>query len=58
MIANQKQAEIRLNNKMSELEKLNRNVRQALIMASEAAATEDDARPRSTRKPPRRSPTS
>jgi len=43
VIANQKQAEIRLNNKMSELEKLNRNVRQALIMASEAAATDDDA---------------
>ena len=59
VIANQKQAEIRLNNKMGELEKLNVNARQALVMAvrcREAAATR--RRPRSTRRPPRRSPTS
>ncbi|BAN02659.1 PspA/IM30 family protein [Ilumatobacter coccineus] len=36
VIANQKQAEIRLNKKMEELEKLNGNARQALIMASDA----------------------
>ena len=36
VIANQKQAEIRLNNKLGELEKLNANARQALIMASDA----------------------
>ena len=36
VIASQKQAEIRLNKKMSELEKLNTNARQALIMASDA----------------------
>ena len=36
VIASQKQAEIRLNNKMTELEKLNGNARQALIMASDA----------------------
>ena len=36
VIANQKQAEIRLNKKMEELEKLNSNARQALIMASDA----------------------
>ncbi len=36
VIANQKQAEIRLNSKMTELEKLNANTRQALIMASDA----------------------
>jgi phage shock protein A len=36
VIASQKQAEIRLNNKMTELEKLNANARQALIMASDA----------------------
>ena len=36
VIASQKQSEIRLNNKMSELEKLNANARQALIMASDA----------------------
>ncbi|MEM8746069.1 MAG: PspA/IM30 family protein [Actinomycetota bacterium] len=36
VIANQKQAEIRLNKKMEELEKLNANARQALIMASDA----------------------
>ena len=36
VIAGQKQAEIRLNKKMTELEKLNGNARQALIMASDA----------------------
>ncbi|MDG2234346.1 MAG: PspA/IM30 family protein, partial [Ilumatobacter sp.] len=36
VIANQKQAEIRLNKKMEELSKLNANTRQALIMASDA----------------------
>ncbi len=36
VIAGQKQAEIRLNGKMAELEKLNANARQALIMASDA----------------------
>ncbi len=36
VIASQKQAEIRLNKKMAELEKLNANARQALIMASDA----------------------
>jgi phage shock protein A len=37
VIAGQKQAEIRLNGKMAELEKLNGNARQALIMAADAA---------------------
>lgn len=36
VIAGQKQAEIRLNAKMAELEKLNGNARQALIMAADA----------------------
>ena len=36
VIAGQKQAEIRLNTKMAELEKLNGNARQALIMAADA----------------------
>ncbi len=36
VIAGQKQAEIRLNKKMGELEKLNGNARQALIMAADA----------------------
>ena len=36
VIANQKQSELRLNQKLSELEKLNGNARQALIMASDA----------------------
>lgn len=39
VIASQKQAEIRLNNKMNELEKLNGNARQALIMAADAEKT-------------------
>src|SRR5215217_6140817 len=36
VIANQKQSELRLNAKMTELEKLNANARQALIMAADA----------------------
>jgi phage shock protein A len=36
VIAGQKQAEIRLNGKMAELEKLNGNARQALLMAADA----------------------
>jgi len=36
VIATQKQAEIRLNGKMTELEKLNANARQALMMAADA----------------------
>jgi phage shock protein A len=36
VIAGQKQAELRLNAKMTELEKLNANARQALIMAADA----------------------
>jgi len=36
VIASQKQAEIRLNGKMTELEKLNGNARQALMMAADA----------------------
>ena len=36
VIAGQKQAEIRLNGKMAELEKLNGNARQALMMAADA----------------------
>ena len=41
VIANQKQSELRLNQKMTELEKLNANARQALIMASDAAKSGD-----------------
>jgi phage shock protein A len=36
VIASQKQAEIRLNGKMNELERLNANARQALLMAADA----------------------
>ncbi len=36
VIAGQKQSELRLNSKMTELEKLNANARQALIMAADA----------------------
>jgi phage shock protein A len=36
VIANQKQSELRLNGKLTELEKLNANARQALIMAADA----------------------
>ena len=41
VIANQKQSEIRLNAKLSELEKLNANARQALVMAAEAERSGD-----------------
>ena len=41
VIAAQKQAEIRLNKKMGEMEKLNANARQALIMANEAQQSGD-----------------
>ena len=41
VIAAQKQAEIRLNKKMGELEKLNANARQALLMANEAQQAGD-----------------
>jgi phage shock protein A len=41
VIANQKQSELRLNNKLTELEKLNANVRQALVMAADAEKTGD-----------------
>ena len=44
VIANQKQAEIRLNGKMTELEKLNANARQALIMAADAGKGGDTAK--------------
>jgi phage shock protein A len=41
VIASQKQAEIRLNGKMAELEKLNANARQALVMAADAGKAGD-----------------
>jgi phage shock protein A len=41
VIASQKQAEIRLNGKLAELEKLNANARQALIMAADAQKAGD-----------------
>src|SRR6188472_2049439 len=41
VIANQKQSEMRLNAKMTELEKLNANARQALIMAADAQKSGD-----------------
>ena len=41
VIANQKQAELRLNSAMTELEKLNANARQALLMAADAAKAGD-----------------
>lgn len=44
VIANQKQSELRLNNKMGELEKLNANARQALIMAADAEKAGDTAK--------------
>jgi phage shock protein A len=44
VIANQKQAELRLNAKMNELEKLNANARQALIMADDARKAGDAAK--------------
>lgn len=44
VIANQKQAEMRLNQKLEELERLNANARQALVMASDATAAGDAAK--------------
>ena len=44
VIANQKQGEIRLNGKLTELEKLNANARQALIMAADAEKAGDTAK--------------
>jgi phage shock protein A len=44
VIANQKQSELRLNAKMTELEKLNGNARQALIMAADAQKAGDAAK--------------
>ena len=44
VIANQKQSELRLNAKMTELEKLNANARQALIMADDATKSGDAAK--------------
>jgi phage shock protein A len=44
VIANQKQSELRLNNKLSELEKLNANARQALVMAADAEKAGDAAK--------------
>jgi phage shock protein A len=42
VIANQKQAELRLNRSMEEYERLNANARQAIIMADAAAKAGDD----------------
>jgi phage shock protein A len=44
VIANQKQAEMRLNRSLGELEKLNANTRQALVMQSDAAKSGDAAK--------------
>ena len=44
VIATQKQAEIKLEEKMGELEKLNANARQAIIMAADAAKKADTAK--------------
>jgi phage shock protein A len=44
VIANQKQSELRLNAKMTELEKLNATARQALIMADDAQKAGDAAK--------------
>lgn len=41
VIANQKQSELRLNAKLTELEKLNGNTRQALVMAADASKAGD-----------------
>ena len=41
VIANQKQSELRLNSKLTELEKLNANARQALVMAADAEKAGD-----------------
>ncbi len=44
VIASQKQAELRLNAKLTELEKLNANARQALVMAEDATKAGDGAK--------------
>ena len=44
VIANQKQTEMRLNRAISELERVNRNARQALMMAEQAASSGDEAK--------------
>lgn len=44
VIANQKQAEMRLNRSMGEYEKLNGNARQAVLMAEEATKKGDEAK--------------
>lgn len=44
VIANQKQTEMRLNRAISELERVNRNARQALMMAEQSALAGDDAK--------------
>jgi phage shock protein A len=44
VIASQKQAELRLNKRMTDLEKLNGNARQALVMASDAEKVGDPAK--------------
>ena len=44
VIANHKQTEIRLNRAISELERVNRNARQALMMAEEAAEARDESK--------------
>jgi len=44
VIANQKQAELRLSAAMDELEKLNRNAQQAVLMADEAVQRGDEAK--------------
>src|SRR5438094_9861281 len=42
VIANQKQAEMRLNRSMEELEKVNRSARQAVLMADDATKSNDE----------------
>ena len=44
VIANQKQTEMRLSRSIEELERANRNARQALMMAEEAAAADDETK--------------
>ena len=44
VIANHKQIEIRLNRALSELERANRNARQALVMAEEATQARDETK--------------
>src|SRR5215471_18072918 len=44
VIASQKQAELRLNKRLADLEKLNGNARQALVMAADAQRSGDAAK--------------